>query len=56
MGVEELINQEVPDFERPTRKNIGTTSSVAPRVAPLAGVDPPAARWALRQLRAAGSP
>src|SRR5688572_22217451 len=36
-----LINQEVPDFERPTRKNIGTTSSVAPpRVAPLSGVGP----------------
>src|SRR5919106_642738 len=35
-----LINQEVPDFERPTRKNIGTTSSVAPRGAPLARVDP----------------
>src|SRR5918993_5529048 len=32
-----LINQEVPDFERPTRKNIGTTSSGAP---PLARVDP----------------
>src|ERR687898_2565276 len=32
-----LINQEVPDFERPMRKNIGTISSVAP---PLAGVDP----------------
>src|SRR5215208_3571654 len=35
-----LINQEVPDFERPTRKNIGTTSSVTPRVALLAGVEP----------------
>src|SRR5215207_5325877 len=35
-----LINQEVPDFERPTRKNIGTTSSVAARVTLLAGVDP----------------
>jgi hypothetical protein len=35
-----LINHEVPDFERPIRKNIGTTSSEAPRVAPLAGVDP----------------
>src|ERR671910_791531 len=32
-----LISQEVPDFERPMRKNIGTTSSVAP---PLAGVGP----------------
>src|SRR5215218_5069401 len=35
-----LINQEVPDFERPTRKNIGTTSSLTPRVALLAGVEP----------------
>src|SRR5918994_2016120 len=51
-----LINQEVPDFERPTRKNFGTTSSVAPRVAFLATVDsarsplgsPPATgRWDL---------
>src|ERR687895_2670298 len=25
-----LINQEVPDFERPIRKNMGTTSSVEP--------------------------
>src|SRR5215208_699299 len=31
-----FINQEVPDFERPTRKNIGKTSSVAL----LVGVDP----------------
>src|SRR5215211_4859962 len=31
-----LINQEVPDFERPTRKNIAATSSAAL----LAGVDP----------------
>src|SRR5215212_8574231 len=34
-----LINQEVPDFERPTRKNIGTISSLTPRVALLAGVE-----------------
>src|SRR5919112_1531166 len=47
-----LINQEVPDFERPTRKNIGTTSSVAPRVALLAGVDP--ARSPLGSSPAAG--
>src|ERR671913_1264585 len=33
-----LINQEVPDFERPIRKNMGTSD--APRVALLAGVDP----------------
>ena len=31
-----LINQEVPDFRRPTRKNMDTSSD-APRVAPLAG-------------------
>src|SRR5918999_3780202 len=35
-----LINQEVPDFERPIRKKRGTTSSEAPCVALLAGVDP----------------
>src|SRR5687768_18311440 len=35
-----LIDQELPDFERPTSKDIGTTSSVASRVAILAGVDP----------------
>src|SRR5215204_5913808 len=35
-----LINQEVPDFERPIRKNRGTSSSEAARVALLSGVDP----------------
>src|SRR5688500_519653 len=47
-----LINQEVPDFERPTRKNTVTTSSVAPRVALLAAVDP--ARSPLDSSPAAG--
>src|SRR3712207_6572232 len=36
-----LINQDVPDFERPTRKNIGTISSVAPGVAILSATE----RW-----------
>src|SRR5215217_2308060 len=37
-----LINQEVPDFERPIRKNTGAASSVAPgrRVDLLASVGP----------------
>src|SRR5215211_776482 len=47
-----FINQEVPDFERPTRKNICKTSSVAPRVALLVGVDP--ARSPLGSSPAAG--
>src|SRR5215213_1661194 len=33
-----LINQEVPDFERPTRKNLGTVSPVEL----VSGVAPPA--------------
>src|SRR5215210_6051718 len=28
------INQEVPDFERPIRKNLGTASSVGPGAGP----------------------
>src|ERR687890_426816 len=34
-----LINQEVPDFERPIRKKRDTTSSEAPCVVLLSGVD-----------------
>src|SRR5215208_7634653 len=51
-----FINQEVPDFERPIRKNICKTSSVAPRVALLVRVDPARSRRDLRQLQAAEIP